>query len=186
MTVPVHKKGAGLQRIDRVRLYADTRWRRKHEAALKSAYARSPWFADHSDFLSGLFDGRHERLIDFNMAVISHLATHLGISTPIVLQSTLGTRQTGDRLLVELCRKTGADTFLAQQAACRYIGPDLFDRAGLQVLYFQPRGMVYPQLWGRFIGNLSALDLLFNCGPRAAAYLGPGEAGSKAPTSERA
>jgi len=33
--------------------------------------------------------------------------------------------------------------------------------------FFTPPCPVYPQLWGDFIPNLSALDLALNCGPRA-------------------
>ena len=30
---------------------------------------------------------------------------------------------------------------------------------------------VYPQQWGDFLPNMSALDLLFNCGPESRHYL---------------
>ena len=31
--------------------------------------------------------------------------------------------------------------------------------------------LIYPQLWGSFIPDLSAFDLVFNCGPKARAIL---------------
>jgi hypothetical protein len=43
----------------------------------------------------------------------------------------------------------------------------LFAAAGISLEFFQPPSPVYPQLWGDFIPNLSAFDLLLNCGPKA-------------------
>ncbi|MCP4666272.1 MAG: WbqC family protein [Deltaproteobacteria bacterium] len=40
--------------------------------------------------------------------------------------------------------------------------------------YFAPRPPVYPQLWGRFIPNLSVFDLLFNCGPKGSSIINAG------------
>jgi len=171
LTAPVRKKGLGLQPIDKVRLLPDDRWRHKHLAALKSAYARAPWFADHLPWLTDLLSGRHEHLLELNMAVISHLAAHFGITTRIVRQTALGTSNTGPALLVEICRKVGADTFLAQQPAAKYLDPMAFDRADLGLRFFRPGLAVYPQLWGAFVPNLSSLDMLFNCGPRSAEIL---------------
>jgi len=44
MTIPVWKKGLGLQKIDEVRICHEGRWARKHLVSLKSAYANAPFF----------------------------------------------------------------------------------------------------------------------------------------------
>ena len=89
------------------------------------------------------------------------------ISTPLVLQSDLGTKGKGNELLVAICMKTGASDYLAQRSAEKYLDKDLFSRAGITLHFFTPPSPVYPQLWGEFIHNLSALDLLFNCGQKS-------------------
>ena len=70
-------------------------------------------------------------------------------------------------MLVEICQKLGASTYVAQVAAAKYLNPILFDQAGIKLQFFKSPTLVYPQLWGAFVSNLSILDLLFNCGPRA-------------------
>ena len=118
-------------------------------------------------FLERLYTGNYDKLFDFNLDIIRHVVEHLDIKTRIVLLSDLGVEGKGDRLLVELCKALGADTFLVQSAAMKYLDREIFKEAGLTLRFFRQPSPVYPQLWGDFVFNLSALDLLLNCGPRA-------------------
>jgi len=167
MTVPVKKKGLGLQNIDAVRICHDGRWAKKHLDSLKSAYARAPYYKDHLSFVEGLFLSRFDKLIDLNLKIIRYLIKHLRIDTKVILLSELGIHARGDQLLIEICRKLGAPRFLAQSAAGKYLDADRFKAAGIRLTDFKPPSLVYPQLWGDFIPNLSALDLVFNFGPKA-------------------
>lgn len=167
MTIPVCKKGLGLQKINDVRIYPEGHWARKHLESLKTAYGNAPYFQEHRGFVEGMFSGRFERLIDLNMAVIRHLMTHLQIETKTVLLSELGIDAKGDHRLVEICRVLGASRFLAQRAAGKYLDGNLFQQHGIDLKFFKTPSPIYPQLWGDFIANLSAFDLVFNCGPKA-------------------
>ncbi len=48
-----------------------------------------------------------------------------------------------------------------------HLDSDLFKKAGIELRPVNPHSPVYPQLWGNFIPDLTAFDLLFNCGPKA-------------------
>jgi hypothetical protein len=167
ITVPVWKKGLGLQRIHEVRICHEGRWKEKHLASLKHAYANAPYFRDHLKFVEGMFLTKFDRLIDMNLTVIKHLIGNLRIETKVILLSELGIEARGDQLLIEICERVGASHFLAQGAAQKYLDTNLFQEAGIQLKFFNPPSLVYPQLWGNFIPNLSAFDLIFNCGPKA-------------------
>ena len=168
ITIPVWKKGLGLQKIHEVRICYEGFWIRKHPASIKSAYAKAPYLYEHLDFLEGIFLRGFERLIDINVSIIRYLLKHLGIDRKIVLLSELGLpEEKGSPLLVEICRKMGADHFLAQAPAKKYMDVNLFRESGISLKYFSPPPLVYPQLWGDFIPNLSVFDLILNCGPKA-------------------
>ncbi len=167
MTVPVWKKGLGLQRIDEVKICHEGRWAKKHLESLKSAYGKAPYFRAHLSFVEGMFSSRIENLVDQNMQIIRYLVGQLHIETKLVLLSELGIEARGDQLLIEICKKLGASHFLAQHAAKKYLNEGLFQEAGIELKYFKPPSLIYPQLWGSFIPNLSTFDILFNCGPKA-------------------
>lgn len=167
LSVPVWKKGLGLQRIHDVRICHKFRWIAKHLASLKAAYARAPYFADHLPFIENTYRARFETLIELNMTFIRYLFRQLGIETEIKLLSELGIQAAGSRLPVEICRCLGASTYLAQHAAAKYLDPAPFRQEGLEIQLIKPPACIYPQLWGAFVPNLSTFDLLFNCGPKA-------------------
>ncbi|MGO9371735.1 MAG: WbqC family protein [Syntrophobacteraceae bacterium] len=167
MTVPVWKKGLGLQKINDVRICYDFRWTRKHLASLKVAYANAPYFSDHLGFVEELFSSRFERLTDLNLKIIRYLLNELQIRTEVVLLSELGVEAKGELLPIEICRKIGSTRFLTQDSARKYLDLDLFSQAGIQLEHFKVKSPVYPQLWGDFIPDLSTFDLVFNCGPKA-------------------
>jgi hypothetical protein len=167
MTVPVWKKGLGLQRIDEVKICHEGRWAKKHLESLKSAYGKAPYFRDHLEFVEELFSPSVERLLDLNKEIIRYLMGQLRIETKLVFLSELSVEARGDQMLIEICKKLGASHFLAQHATKKYLNEGLFQEAGIELKYFKPPSLIYPQLWGSFIPNLSAFDILFNCGPKA-------------------
>jgi hypothetical protein len=167
MTVPVWKKGRGLQRIDEVKICREGRWAKKHLESLKSAYGKAPYFRDHIGFVEGMFSSRVENLVDLNMQIIRYLIGQLHIETKLVLLSELKIEARGDQMLIEICKKLEASHFLAQSSAKKYLNEGLFLEAGIELKYFKPPSLIYPQLWGDFIPNLSSFDILFNCGPKA-------------------
>jgi hypothetical protein len=167
MTIPVWKKGLGLQKINDVRICREGRWTHKHLTGLKHAYANAPYFAEHLQFLENLFSSDSDRLIDFNLSIIRHLMLNLGVGTEIRRLSELNIKVGRDRLLIEICRYFEAAVFLAPAAAAKYLNADLFEKSGIELRTVKSRSPVYPQLWGNFIPDLSAFDLLFNCGTRA-------------------
>ncbi len=167
MTVPVWKKGRGLQKINEVQICHEGRWQKKHLETLKVAYGHAPYLGEHLHLFEDLFSGGCARLIDMNLEIIRYLFDILGIDTEIVLLSQLGLKGRGPGLLVDICKVLGGSVFLAQRSLGPYLDESGFARAGMRISYVAPPAIVYPQLWGGFIGNLSVFDLLFNCGPRS-------------------
>jgi hypothetical protein len=133
MTVPVWKKGLGLQRIDEVRICHEGRWTRKHLESLRSAYGKAPYFRDHLEFVEEVFESRFEKLVDLNLQIIRYLMGQLNFDSRLMLLSELGIDAKGDKLLIQICKKLGASHFLAQRAAKKYLNEDLFQEAGIQV-----------------------------------------------------
>lgn len=171
LTVPVWKKGLGRQRILEVAICPEGRWRNKHPSSLQTAYQHAPFFEDHRNLVAALGDTSFERLLDLNVWIIRYVLEALEIPAKLVRLSELGIAVKEPELSVEVCRNLGASVFLAQQSAHKYLEPARFEKAGVALHFFNPRPLVYPQLWGDFLPNLSVLDLLFNCGPRAGPLL---------------
>ncbi len=171
MTVPVLRKGKGFQSIREVEIFYGSSWGRKHLRSLRDGYGRAPFFEEHLPFLDTLFGSRPRFLVDFNLAILRYLAEALRIPSKILLLSELGIEAREPRLTVEICRALGADEFLAQKPAGKFLDVPALRREGTEVRLFSPRSPVYPQLHGAFIADLSAFDLLFTCGDRAAEVL---------------
>jgi hypothetical protein len=167
LTVPVWKKGLGLQPINQIRICYTGRWVYKHLQSLKTAYAHAPYLENHLGFLEEVFSRHWEKLVDLNLAIMRHLLDNLKIDTRLVLLSELGITARGAQLLVETCRALGASTFLAQSQAHKYLDARLFQESGIELKLCKYVAPIYPQLWGDFLANLSTFDLAFNCGPKA-------------------
>jgi hypothetical protein len=49
----------------------------------------------------------------------------------------------------------------------KHLEPERFPASGITFSLPRFHPPIYPQLWGAFRYNLSALDLLVNCGPKS-------------------
>jgi hypothetical protein len=167
LSIPVWKKGLGLQMISEVKICPDGRWQRKHRESIIQAYHHAPYLEEHRDFFQALFSSGFETIVHLNMHAITHVMTSIRATTKVVLLSDLGIEEKGSKLIVEICRALSGTCYLAPAPAGKYLDEDIFRKGGIELAWFRQPTPVYPQLWGDFLPNLSVFDLILNCGPKA-------------------
>lgn len=150
------------------------RWSRKMFLTLKYAYQSAPYFRDYEAALAEIFETRWHRLSDLNGRLIEFCRQALDIRTPMLASSAMDIRGAKSDMVLNMCREAGATAYLAGEGASRsYLDVDAFERAGIRVIWQEfehPRYLQHPAS-EVFIPNLSAFDMLFNCGPRSAETL---------------
>lgn len=168
LTVPVQTKGRfGHSAIDRLEIDNAGVWSKKHWATLRQSYAKAPYFRTHEPFFEQLYGASWENLGDLCRALTSYLLDAFGIATPLVFSSDLAPQGAKDELVLELCRKVGADHYLSGALGRNYLREGLFREAGVSVSYQDYHHPTYPQVYSPFEPYMAAVDLLFNCGPRS-------------------
>jgi hypothetical protein len=112
-----------------------------------------------------------------NVQLLRDLVDQLNLQTKILLASELGSLpEHRDERLIKLCRKCGAQDYLAGAGGRGYMDTERYEAAGLKVIFQDYQHPTYPQLFGAFTPNLSVLDLLFNCGPTSMEIIRRGRA----------
>jgi hypothetical protein len=165
LTVPVWKKGKGKQLIKEVEICNERDWQKKHYQSFIHAYKNAPYFMDHLVFFSKIYKKKWNKLLELNLTILDYLLDALGIKVETILSSSLGLNSKATELLVQVCKKLNATSYITISMAKSHIKEELFLAHGINVKYLKFKPPVYPQLWGDFLSNLSVLDLLLICGP---------------------
>jgi len=147
LTIPIVKADTPKQLMKDVRISDHGEWRRQHWNALESAYMNSPFFIYYQDDFRPFYEKKYEFLIDFNTELTLRIMELAGIDKPV--KPTESYIRNTDNIL-DLRN-------LIEPAKTEPQNP---------IEYWQ----VFKQKYG-FIGNLSAVDLLFNMGPEFPLYL---------------
>ncbi|MFQ5865992.1 MAG: WbqC family protein [bacterium] len=167
LTVPVHKKGRGLQIIRRVEIFNEMDWRKKHIRSIQQNYANAPYLEEYFSAIEAIYKKNHNLLIELNIELIRFVWDALGLKSELVLQSELGATGKGTELLISICQLLNAEIYLTFPVVEKYLELDKMHGNGIQATFANFHPPIYPQLWGDFIYNLSTLDMLLNCGPRS-------------------
>lgn len=149
------------------------RWSRKMLLTLKYAYQSAPHFHAREAALTELLDRRWERLEELNRSLIDFCREALNIRTPILGSSSLRIPGAKSEMVLNLCREVGADTYLAGGGASKgYLDVRAFERAGIRIIWQDFSHPRYHQHPGSdvFLERMSALDMIFNCGPQSAQF----------------
>lgn len=144
----VHDGRMGI--VKDVRIEYVTPWQRAHWRSIESAYNNTPYYLYYKDTLKPFYEQRFEFLYDFNLQLIQTLLKLMRIDKNVACTTLFTPYTTGDPRL-QIHPK------LARQENYPY---------RLKTPYYQ----VFEDKFG-FIPNLSVIDLLFNEGPQASAYL---------------
>ena len=171
LTAPVLSKGRFSQKINEVELENTGDWQADHLLAIKTNYARAPFFKQYLPGLEELYSRDYRLLADLAIATMDFLKEGFAIKTPVRFSSEFKVEEASSARLARLCAAAGADDYLSGAGAKAYLDPGVFSFAGIKLSWqdFKPRP--YPQAFPGFEPDMSALDLLLNCGPAAGDYL---------------
>jgi hypothetical protein len=173
LTVPVvqlsQKETIIEKRVDNPDEIKTRWWGPSHFLTLRYAYRKAPYLDLYAPRLQQILEARWEKLVDLNLATLDFLREAFDIRTPMVRSSELQVEGARSELMLNLCKVAGANTFLGGMGGSRgYLDQEAFKAAGMGVAWQQFHHPRYAQCGtGPFLPGLSALDLLFNCGPES-------------------
>jgi hypothetical protein len=172
LSVPVKKKGRYHQSVSEVELESGDTWKKKVLGTLQSSYGKAPYFKTYFPEFETILQKDRHCLAELNIQLIQWLAQALEINTPMVKSSELaGVSGQSTERLVSICKAVGASRYLSGFGGQNYQEEEIFKENGIELVVYDFKHPEYPQLWGDFIPGLSAIDLLFNCGPQSVKIL---------------
>jgi hypothetical protein len=174
ITVPIKRKGRGAQKIKDLEVYEKARWAKKFLLTLKHYYGKSVYFADIYPQAQAIVTRPDDRYLDLTSGLLTILKADLSIDNDIVLQSGLGITGKGTPLLVSIAKELRAAEVILPYGSDQAIDCPQFAKENIRVRLLRYLPPPYPQFWGRFLMNLSALDLVLCCGSAGRAVIEQG------------
>lgn len=170
LTIPIVREQG--QRICDVAINYNTDWRKDHWETIKQAYSKAPYFKLYAPYIEEIYRVKWFLLSDYTVYIVRIMAMLLDIKMPSTYTSSaiFTTGSKTDRL-ISLLKNIGATEYVSGLAAKKYIEPEKFDKAGIDLKWFDYEHPVYPQIRDGFVAYLSAIDLLFNTGDKAIEFI---------------
>lgn len=151
---------SGTQIIKDVRIKENTPWIEERLNTIRHAYTKSKNFSIVYPLLQELFSESHSCLATWNEYCIKKICEHLHLKTKFIRQSELNTVHASTHLLVEICKKVGADVYLSGQGAVAYQEEPIF-RENKITLQYQD----FAQSNSQTLSPFSIIHHLMNCNP---------------------
>lgn len=172
LTVPVITSKKGYQKINEVQIDNSVPWARQHWKTIYFNYKKTPFFDTYSDFFEELYSKKWQKISDLNESIILYLKESLGIKTPIIKSSEFDLKGHKTDLIVELCKELKADTYLSgpgltAEGGKHYIEEEKLKKNDIELVFSEFKHPVYSQRFVPFLEKMSAVDLLFNHGPKS-------------------
>jgi hypothetical protein len=159
------------QKINEVQVDFCQNWQKIHLHSLASCYGKAAYGNEYMPLFAEFFCAPASKIDKINIDSVRLLAHVLSITTDTVVSSDYSFPGESTERLINICRHFKADTYLAGAGGRDYMDISLFEKAGIAVEFQEFRCPVYPQHWAKtgqdFVPDLSAIDLISNCGPKS-------------------
>jgi len=145
-------------------------WALKHWKTLTQYYAKAPFFPQYEAFFKKIYlETKWNFLSELNQHLITQISKEiLGIQTSFGRSTDHSLNGNRTDRLVDLLRKSGADSYLSGPTAKDYLQESLFTEAGIRLEYKDYSGYPeYPQFYPPFDHHVTILDLIFQTGDKA-------------------
>lgn len=177
LTVPVRQRLG--QKINEVHIDDATDWRKKHWQTILQSYRNARAFGGYADEIESVFTREWTSLAELNTHLFVLMLGWLGLEARIRRASEMKAGGKGSELVLNLCREAGATRYVTGTGGLYYLDETAFRNAGIEIVCRPPElPLPYPQLYPQagFINDLSALDIILNCGKDWRAFLPGGKA----------
>jgi len=148
---------------------------RKLLAQWRGAYRKAPHFDDAFALMERILGSPERNLFRFVHQSIRTVAAHLGISSEIVVSSSLppeATAPKGTQKVISICRFSGATKYINPIGGTELYDKAEFARHGIELAFLRSRVLQYPQFGAPHVPWLSILDvLMFNPAGKVREYV---------------
>lgn len=170
ISIPV---GQDINRRVRDVTLTDPIWQKKHWHSIESNYRPALHYDEIATWLKPLYlTDTYNSLSQLNRCLIDAICCYLGIKTIIKNSWDYILIDGKTERLVDLCEQAGGTEYISGPSAQNYIEKNLFTEHNIQLTWFDySEYPEYSQLWGKFIHEVTILDLLFNCGKNSHQFM---------------
>lgn len=165
LSVPTKSQNHFEKKIGDIEINNEKNWAEKHYKSIYLNYNKHPFFDKHKYFLEEMYlIKKWSRLIDLNLFFIKYIIELLNKDIEIVTASDYEFIGKKSSLILDMCVKLGASTYIFGGEGKNYADINSFKMANINVIFQDYKHPIYKQNGnsGSFISNLSVLDLIMN------------------------
>jgi hypothetical protein len=168
LTVPLQSVARSDEKvISDLEISSGMSWSEKHWRTIRSNYSRSTYYSRYASYFENFYQQDWIFLATMLQESTSYLLQELGIQTQELKSSELSPQSKKADLILELCIKVGATTYLSGPFGRDYLDEGAFEKAGIELKYHDYVHPSYDQCFDGFEPYMSVVDLLFNHGEKS-------------------
>lgn len=164
LVLPIKKKNYTTKNYNEIEVDYAQNWQKKHLNKIKDSYFKAPSFEEIFNFIGNLYSVKYTSLAELNICMIKEICKLINLKTNLLISSSLSIDPISTKNIrnIEICKSLNAIHYVSGMGAKKYNQEELYSQNKIQLTYQNYNPIIYPQINGSFISNLSILDYLFN------------------------
>tara|TARA_Y100000996_G_scaffold360198_1_gene302507 strand:+ start:445 stop:1152 length:708 start_codon:yes stop_codon:yes gene_type:complete len=163
LSIPVHVHS--YPKINEVTIDNQKNWSSRHQKSILFNYANAPFFDEIKDVVESIFNKNFEYLVELNTEIIKSIMNVLDIKTKVCFSSELNILKKGSDRVLDICKAVHAKNYITGTFwAESNLQIEEFQKANIDVEFQKFQHPTYNQIHGKFVPEMSIIDLLFNEG----------------------
>lgn len=163
LTIPMRTSGVLYETpLKHVEIDNSKNWRAKHVSSIRMNYIKAPFFTERFPLLSRFYEQDWQTLDRLCWEMLEYFNALLGVTTPVRRASDMAADGAKSDLVLDLCKKAGATTYLSGALGRDYLDIQSFAAAGIAVEFQDYKHPTYRQTYPGFVPHLAVIDLIMN------------------------
>jgi len=165
LSVPIKSQKHFDRTIGEIEVNNEIDWAGKQYKSIFLNYKNHPFFDNHRPFLEDMYlNQKWDRLVDLNVYFYKYILKLLDKDIPIVMASNYDFKGKKSDLVLDMCQKLGASTYIFGGEGENYADKESFQNENIDLIFQEYNHPVYVQYKNKknFISHLSILDLIMN------------------------